>query len=126
MHDSDYFAGYCPCNDYPCKRSVAAQARRKAIDELRTKVYHAYVKHHSNYPQSAFIDDVFAVINEEKMRATPSKQHLIKQETVNDIDGSVVWHYASCACGWESKCVRAFEPARDAATEHFVKYVEGK
>ena len=25
MHDSDWFAGLCPCNDYPYKRSVAAQ-----------------------------------------------------------------------------------------------------
>ncbi len=54
MHDSDYFDGLCPCNDFPCKRSVAAQAKLEAEERVRIAVMRTYYEHHEKWPQRAF------------------------------------------------------------------------
>ena len=78
-HDSDYFAGLCPCNDYPCKRAVAAQKLLETEEKVRSDVYKYYWIHHHQYPQSAFIDSVIAAVrgqvNDEELNAL-YHQHL--------------------------------------------------
>jgi hypothetical protein len=66
MHDSDYFDGLCPCNNYPCKRSVEAQTRLFAYDRLRGRVWKTYMKYHKEYPQADFITEICQMIEENK------------------------------------------------------------
>lgn len=45
-------------------------------------------------------------------------EHALDKKTVRDIDGSVIWHYVECTCGWESACVANQEVAEAAALQH--------
>lgn len=58
MHDSDWFAGYCPCNDYPCKRAVKAKRKYEAAEKIRAAVWQMYMRFHLGYPQGRFLDVV--------------------------------------------------------------------
>lgn len=56
--DSDYFIGYCACNQLPCVSCVAAQQRIEREEKVRSKLVSLYYKHHHAWPQSAFIDAI--------------------------------------------------------------------
>ncbi len=64
MHDSDWFDGLCPCNDYPCKRSVAAQQRIEKEDRFRGRMFKVYMKYHTEYPQGQFFDDIIKLFKD--------------------------------------------------------------
>lgn len=72
-HDSDYFAGLCPCNDYPCKRAMAAKALLEAEEKIRGNILKLYYIHHHTWPQGEFVDGVIAAvrgtINDEELNA---------------------------------------------------------
>jgi len=57
-HDSDWFAGLCPCNDFPCKRAVAAQKKYEAEEKIRMAAWQMYMRFHASYPQGRFMDVV--------------------------------------------------------------------
>lgn len=63
-HDSDYFAGECPCDDYPCKRAVAAQAKLEADEKLRGAVIQVYYVHHGTWPYADFVTAVIAAVKD--------------------------------------------------------------
>jgi len=58
--DSDYFVGYCACNQLPCLSCVAAQQRFDAAEKLRGELCRIYYAHHKQWPQSAFIDAILS------------------------------------------------------------------
>jgi len=60
--DSDYFIGYCECNQLPCLSCVAAQQRLEADEKLRCALIGAYHRHHGTWPQAAFITALVAII----------------------------------------------------------------
>ena len=45
-------------------------------------------------------------------------KHALSLEVVRDIDGSVVWNYFACTCGWESSCTKSKHDARAEADAH--------
>lgn len=45
-------------------------------------------------------------------------EHALTKQIIRDIDGSVVWHYVECTCGWETRCERKPEVAEAAALQH--------
>ncbi len=45
-------------------------------------------------------------------------KHDIKHLHVDDIDGSAIWHYSSCACGHETPCVATREMDDANVAEH--------
>jgi hypothetical protein len=68
--DSDYFIGECPHDCYPdklpCISCVEAQRQFEHAERLRVALVGAYFKHHQQWPQSSYIDDVVATFNEHK------------------------------------------------------------
>jgi hypothetical protein len=56
--DSDYFVGYCECNQRPCVSCVAAQRKIERAEELRGELLTIYHQHHQSWPQSVFIDAI--------------------------------------------------------------------
>lgn len=64
MHGSDYFAGMCPCNDFPCKRAVEAQEKLEAEERVRMAVYRVYMKFHKRYPQGDFLTQVIEAVRD--------------------------------------------------------------
>lgn len=61
--DSDYFVGYCACNQLPCLSCVAAQERLERAEERRGALLTVYYQHHRSWPQSAFIDNIIDVFD---------------------------------------------------------------
>lgn len=70
MHDSDWFAGECPCNDYPCKRAVAAQKHIEACERFRIALLRVYYRHHGDWPQGLFIDEIIEVFRSHEDRSS--------------------------------------------------------
>jgi hypothetical protein len=72
-HDSDWFAGLCPCNDYPCKRAVAAQKLLEAEEKVRGDIIKLYYIQHKSWPQGEFVDGVIravhGTVNDEELNA---------------------------------------------------------
>jgi hypothetical protein len=57
-HDSDYFIGYCECNQLPCLSCVAAQQKIERAEKLRSVLVTIYYQHHKSWPQGVFIDAI--------------------------------------------------------------------
>jgi hypothetical protein len=36
--------------------------------------------------------------------STDHARHVVSSKLIRDIDGSIVWHYSMCSCGWEGAC----------------------
>ena len=71
--DSDYFIGYCACNQLPCLSCVAAQRKYERADELRCSLLTVYHRHHQTWPQSLFIDEIIDAFNKHTAKhAAPS------------------------------------------------------